>query len=128
MAKARSDGMRGFVVVPYTPSDPTWRALATASLTSVDGQRDPCIVLSDPAAYVLEGDDLGGAQRLAVMSADGASVRQWGSRRRVAGTQSAGRCSHFRASWTQRTVSAPQWRSRGSASQGAVANARDRGE
>ena len=46
MAKARSDGMRGFVVVPFTPSDPTWPALAAALLTSVDGQRDPCIVLS----------------------------------------------------------------------------------
>ena len=67
VAKARSDGMRGVVVVPFTPSDPTWPALAAASLTSVDGQRDPCIILSDPAAYVRdsdrEGDDLGGAQR-----------------------------------------------------------------
>ena len=68
--------MRGFVVVPFTPSDPTWPALAAASLTSVDGQRDPCIVLSDPAAYVQEGDDLGGAQRLAVMSAGGARLSQ----------------------------------------------------
>ena len=44
--------------------------------------------------------DMPGAQqaRLAVMSADGASVRQWGSRSRVACTQSAGRCSRFRAS------------------------------
>ena len=85
-----------------------------ASLTSVDGQRDPCIVLSDPAAYVREGDDLGGAQRLAVTSsgsqstlACGASVRQWGSRSRVAGTQTAGRCSRFRASG-HREPSAPR--------------------
>ena len=41
-----------------------------ASLTSVDGQRDLCSVLSDTAAYVREGDDLGGAQRLAVMAVD----------------------------------------------------------
>ena len=27
VAKARSDGMRGVVVVPFTPSDPTWPAL-----------------------------------------------------------------------------------------------------
>ena len=70
VAKARSDGMRGVVVVPFTPSDPTWPALAAASLTSVDGQRDPCIILSDLAAYVREGDDLGGAQRLAIMAVD----------------------------------------------------------
>ena len=65
VAKARSDCMRGVFVVPFTPSDPTWPALAAVSLTSVHGQRDPCIVLSDPAAYVREGDDLGSAQRLA---------------------------------------------------------------
>ena len=51
---------------------------------------------------------------LAVMSTGGASVRQWGSRHRVAGTQSAGSCSRFRASCTPRTVSAPQRRSLGS--------------
>ena len=50
VAKARSDGMRGFVVVTFTPSDPRWPALSAASLMSIDGQRDPCIVLSDPAA------------------------------------------------------------------------------
>ena len=61
---------RGVVVVPFTPSDLTRPALAAASLTSVDGQRDPCIILSDPAAYVREGDDLDGAQRLAVMAVD----------------------------------------------------------
>ena len=70
VAKARADGMRGVVVVPFTPSDPTWPALAAASLTSVDGQRDPCIVLSDPAAYVREGDDLGGAQRLSCIKSE----------------------------------------------------------
>ena len=74
--------MRGVVVVPFTPSDPTWQALAAASLTdtSVVGQRDPCIVLSDPAAYVRVGDDLGGAQHLAVMAVD---FGRWGKRSSV---------------------------------------------
>ena len=81
VAKARSDGMRGYVVVPFTPSDPTWPALAAASLTSIDGQlTDPCIVQSDPAAYVRVGDDLGGAQRLAVMAVD---FGRWGQRASV---------------------------------------------
>ena len=62
-----TDGMRRVVVVPL---DSTWAALAAATLTFVDGQRDPCIILSDPVAYVREGDDLGGAQRLAVMAVD----------------------------------------------------------
>ena len=64
VAKARSDGMCRVIVVPFMPSDPTWPALAAASLTSVDGQRDPCIILLDQAAYVWKCDDLGGAQRL----------------------------------------------------------------
>ena len=63
VAKARADGLRGVVVVPFTPSDPTWPAFAAASLTTIEGQRDPCIILSDPAAYVRDGDALGGAQR-----------------------------------------------------------------
>ena len=47
-------------------------ALAAALLTgtSVDGQRDPCIILPDPAAYFRVGDDLGDAKRLAVMAVD----------------------------------------------------------
>ena len=67
------------------------------------------------------------AQRLAVMAVD---FGLWSQRasvgfaRRVAGTQSARRCSCFRASWTQRKVSAPRRHSRDSASQGAGANAR----
>ena len=80
VAKARSDGMRGVVVVPFTPSDPRWPALAAASLTSVVGQRDPCIILPDPSAYVRVGDDLGGAQRLAVMAVD---FGRWGKRSSV---------------------------------------------
>ena len=51
-------------------STPTWPALAAASLTSVHGQRGLCIILPDLAAYAREGDDLGGAQRLAAMAVD----------------------------------------------------------
>ena len=69
--------MRGVVVVPFTPSDPRWPALAAALLTSVVGQRNPCIILPDPSEYVRVGDDLGGAQRLAVMAVD---FGRWGKR------------------------------------------------
>ena len=93
VAKARSDGMRGLVVVPFTPSDPTWPALAAASLTSVVGQRDPCIVLSNPSAYVRVGDDLGGAQRLAVMAVD---FGRWGKRSSVGFTPPCGEHAKLR--------------------------------
>ena len=115
--------MRGFVVVPFTPSDPTWPALLAASLTSVDGQRDPCIVLSNLAAYVREGDDLGGAQRLAVIAVD---FGQWSQRAsRVGFAPPCGWHAEHRplqslqSEWTPRNVSAPRRRSRGSASWGA---------
>ena len=106
VAKARSDGMRGVVVVPFTPSDPRWPALAAASLTSVVGQRDPCIVLSDPAAYVRVGDDLGGAQRLAVMAVD---FGRWSQRASVGFAQLCGWHANHRqrqslqSEWTPRT-------------------------
>ena len=127
VAKARSDGMRGVVVVPFTPSDPTSPALAAALLTSVDGQRDPCIVLSDPAAYVRVGGDLGSAQRLAFMAVDFGLWSQRtsvGSRRRAAGMQSAGSGSRSRASCTPRTASASRRRSCGLAGRAADASAR----
>ena len=115
--------MRGFVVVPFTPSDPTWPALLAASLTSVDGQRDPCIVLSNLAAYVREGDDLGGAQRLAVIAVD---FGRWSQRAsRVGFAPPCGWHAEHRplqslqSEWTPRNVSAPRRRSRGSASWGA---------
>jgi hypothetical protein len=58
------------VVVPFTPSDPAWPTLVAASRTSVVGQRDPCVVVQNSLEYAREGDDLGGAQRLAVMAVD----------------------------------------------------------
>ena len=127
MAKARSDGMHGVVVVPFTPSDQTWPALAAASLTSVVGQRDPCIILSDPAAYVRVGDDLGGAQRLAVMAVDfdrsiertsvGFAPPCGGHTKRRHGSRS-------RASCTPRIASASRRRSCCLAGRAAVASAR----
>jgi hypothetical protein len=70
VAKARADGLRGVVVVPFTPSDPAWPTLAAASVTRVDGQRDPCVIVANSGEFVRAGDDLGGAQRLAVMAVD----------------------------------------------------------
>ena len=89
-------------------STPTWQALAAASLMSVEGQREPCIIPPDLAAYARDGDDLGGAQPLTVMAIDfggGASVRPRVARRRAAGKQSAGRGSCIRAIWTPRNDS-----------------------
>ena len=89
-------------------STPTWPALAAASLTSVDGQRDPCIIPPDLAAYAREGDDLGSAQSLTVLTIDfggGASVRPRVARRRAADKQSSGHGSSIRAIWTPRTDS-----------------------
>ena len=70
LAKARADGLRGVVVVPFTPSDPAWPALAAASLTHVDGQLDRCVIVPNSREFASEGTDLGGAQRLAVMAVD----------------------------------------------------------
>ena len=81
VAKARSDGLRGVIVVPFVPSDPAWPTLAAASRTSVAGQRDPCVIVPNSPEYAREGDDLGGAQRLAVMAVD---FSRW-SRRSFAG-------------------------------------------
>jgi hypothetical protein len=70
VAKARSDGLRGVIVVPFEPSDQAWPTLAAASRTSVVGQRDPCVIVPNSREYAREGNDLGGAQRLAVMTVD----------------------------------------------------------
>lgn len=77
VAKARYDGMRGVVVVPFTPSDPVWPALAAASLTRQNGSVDPCIVVPNSETYVRPGDDLGGVHRLAIMAID---FSRWSSR------------------------------------------------
>ena len=70
VAKARADGLRGIVIAPFTSSDPVWPALASASLTVIAGQKDRCLILPNSAQFVSEGEDLGGAQRLAIMAVD----------------------------------------------------------
>ena len=77
IAKARADGMRGVVVVPFTPSDPGWPALTAASLSRRDGSFDPCVVVPNSEPFVRPGDDLGGALRLAIMAVD---FSRWSSR------------------------------------------------
>jgi hypothetical protein len=77
MAKARSDGLRGVIMVPFAPSDPAWPTLAAASCATVVGQRDPCIIVPSSRTYACDGDDLGGAQRLAVMAVD---LSRWSER------------------------------------------------
>ena len=90
VAKARADGMRGVVVVPFTPSDPAWPVLEAVSLTSIEGQRDRCVIVACSTEFVSEGTDLGGAQRLAVMAVDFSRH----SRRSFAGV--AAPCERFR--------------------------------
>ena len=84
------------------------------SLTSVDCQRDPCIILPDPTAYAREGDDLGGTQRPAVMTVDfgrwsqrtsAAAVTVGGCRVAVRLARRAQAGSRFRVIWTPRIVS-----------------------
>jgi hypothetical protein len=77
VAKARADGLRGIVVAPFTPSDPAWPALASVSLTVIAGQKDRCLILPNSAQFVSEGEDLGGAQRLAILAVD---FSRWSSR------------------------------------------------
>jgi hypothetical protein len=77
VAKARADGLRGIVIAPFTPSDPVWPALASASLMVNAGQKDRCLILPNWAQLVSEGEDLGGAQGLAIMAVD---FSRWSSR------------------------------------------------
>jgi hypothetical protein len=74
VAKARSDGLRGVIVVPFLPSDPAWPTLVAASRTRVVGQWDPCVIVPNSLEYACEGDDPGGEQRLAVMAVMGFSA------------------------------------------------------
>jgi hypothetical protein len=52
VAKARAEGLRGIVIVPFTPSDPAWPALAFVSLTVIVGhQKDRCLILPNSAQF-----------------------------------------------------------------------------
>jgi hypothetical protein len=77
VAKARADGLRGIVIAPFTPSDPVWPALASASLTIIAGQKDRCLILPNSAQFVSEGGGLDSAQLLAILAVD---FRRWSSR------------------------------------------------
>jgi hypothetical protein len=79
VAKARADGLRGIVIARFTPSDPAWPALASASFTVVDGQKDRCLILPNSAQFVCKGKDLGSAQRLAVLAVDFSRWSSWSS-------------------------------------------------
>jgi hypothetical protein len=70
LAKARADGLRGVVVMPFVTSDPMWPAFMAASVTSVAGQLDRCVVVPNSSVYVRQPADLAGAQRLAVFAVD----------------------------------------------------------
>jgi hypothetical protein len=70
VAKARADGFRGVVVVPFATSHPTWPTLAAASLTAPQKGFDPCVVVPASPAYVQHSGELLGAQRLAIMALD----------------------------------------------------------
>ncbi len=87
VAKAQADGLRGIVIAPFTPSDPVWPALASASLTIIAGQKDRCLILPNSAQFVSEGEDLGGAPATAFASE---LARRGGSSAHRAGAPAAG--------------------------------------
>ena len=70
VAKARADGLRSIAIAPFTPSDPAWPALTSVSLTVIAGQKDRSLILPNSAQFVSEGEDLGGAQRLAILAVE----------------------------------------------------------
>ncbi len=109
--------------LPFAPSDSVWPTLAAAFLTSVVGQRDPCVIVPNSREYARERDDLGGAQRLAVMAVD---FSRWSRRsledvgaslRRAAAIASRVRRSRSTARTTRRTSAAMQKRFCASADQ-----------
>ena len=52
VAKALSDGLRGVLVFPFTTSDTVWSTLSAASLTCVQGQLNPSIIIRASPAYL----------------------------------------------------------------------------
>ena len=72
--KARADGLRGVVVVPFRTSHPTWPTLMAASLTHVPNSKNRCVVVPASTAYVRHRSEFGRPQRLAVFAVDFARV------------------------------------------------------
>ena len=70
VAKARADGLRGVMVIPFATSNRFCPTVAAALLTHVQGQLDPCIIISAGPAFVRHTDELLGAKRLAIMAVD----------------------------------------------------------
>ena len=68
MAKARADGLRGVMVVPFAVTDPIWPTLMAVSLSLPDSF-DRCRVVPASARY-LQNPSAYGAERLAVLSVD----------------------------------------------------------
>ena len=61
------------IASPRPPPEPD----ASASLTVIAGQKDRCLILPNSAQFVSQGEDLGGAQRLAILAVD---FSPWSSR------------------------------------------------
>ena len=68
VAKARVDGLRGVMVVPFAVTDPIWPTLMAASLSLPDSF-DHCRVVQASSRY-LQSPGAYGAERLAVLSVD----------------------------------------------------------
>jgi hypothetical protein len=70
LAKARADGLRGVLVIPFTTSSPVWPSIMAASLTPPSRGKDPCIVVPASSKYVRHNSEFAGVQRLAVLAVD----------------------------------------------------------
>ena len=73
--KARADGFRGVIVVPFTTSHTWWPTLMAASLTHVPGSKNRCVVVPATPKFIRHNQALGSAQRLAVLAVDFSRVR-----------------------------------------------------
>jgi hypothetical protein len=70
LQKARADGFRGVVVVPFVTSHVIWPTLMAASLTHVPGSKDRCRVVRVNPMYVRHTGEPSRTQRLAVLAVD----------------------------------------------------------
>ena len=70
LAKAWADGLCGVMVLPFVTSHQEWQAFEAASLSSVEGQRDPCVKVPVNADFVTNAEVLRGTQKLAMLAVD----------------------------------------------------------